>query len=115
MLSLINKSSRRLEMALALAAAVAVIIAFPGFTPPAGAQTPGVYTNNTAKSSARQADGSTGPAGPIAAVTPVQEGFESGPLNTFSSVVPFCGTGGCGWRAVTGTLRSGLYSAFAPD
>jgi hypothetical protein len=52
---------------------------------------------------------------PCAALTPFAEGFESGTLNTFGSQVAQCSTGGCGWRPVTTSVQSGVYSAFAPN
>jgi tartrate-resistant acid phosphatase type 5 len=45
---------------------------------------------------------------------PLFEGFESGTLGAFSSAVPTCAPGGCGWIAAT-SPHSGTYSAFAPD
>ena len=52
---------------------------------------------------------------PCTAQTPFAEGFESGTLNTFTSQVVQCSTGGCGWNAVTTSQYSGAYSAFAPN
>ena len=42
------------------------------------------------------------------------EGFESGTLGQFTSSVPTCVPGGCGW-VMTGTAHSGVKAAFAPD
>jgi hypothetical protein len=52
---------------------------------------------------------------PCAVQTPLSEGFESGTLSTFSSSVPTCVPGGCGWNAVTTAAHSGTFSAFSPD
>ncbi|MFL5732266.1 MAG: hypothetical protein ACJ78Q_03615, partial [Chloroflexia bacterium] len=47
---------------------------------------------------------------------PVSEGFESGTLGGFSSVVPTCLSGGCGWGPVVSPVpRTGNASAFARD
>ncbi len=43
------------------------------------------------------------------------EGFESGTLGAFTSVVPTCVPGGCGWAAQAASPHSGSFSAFAPD
>ena len=47
--------------------------------------------------------------------TTLNEGFESGTLNTFTSVVTQCVPGGCGWGAVNTAAHAGTFSAFAPD
>ena len=52
--------------------------------------------------------------GPQNTSYPLQEGFESGTLNTFSSVIGVCHTTDCGWSVVTSDRHSGTYSAFAP-
>jgi uncharacterized delta-60 repeat protein len=46
---------------------------------------------------------------------PLNETFESGTLGTFTSVVPTCAPGGCGWASVTTAAHAGTRSAFAPD
>jgi hypothetical protein len=43
------------------------------------------------------------------------EGFESGTLGQFTSSVPICVPGGCGWVASTATPFTGGRSAFAPN
>jgi plastocyanin len=45
----------------------------------------------------------------------LSEGFESGTLGQFSSVVAQCVPGGCGWTSTTSNPHSGTRSAFAPD
>lgn len=45
----------------------------------------------------------------------LNEGFESGTLNTFASSVQQCVPGGCGWSAVTTASHAGARSAFSPD
>jgi hypothetical protein len=56
------------------------------------------------------------PPPPTATPCPVfDESFESGNLDLFSSVVPTCTAGGCGWHAVSTAAHSGTYAAFAPD
>src|SRR5881396_3149390 len=53
---------------------------------------------------------------PACAVTPrLSEGFESGALGAFVSVVATCVPGGCGWSAATSASHNGTYSAFSPD
>ena len=56
---------------------------------------------------------------PTATATPCSlqpiEGFESGTLGTYVSVVATCVPGGCGWNSVTTAAHSGTHSAFAPD
>src|SRR5207248_1209972 len=52
---------------------------------------------------------------PCATLTLFTEGFESGTLNTFTSQVAQCGTGGCGYNPITNAQHSGVYSAFAPN
>ena len=53
---------------------------------------------------------------PACAVTPwLSEGFESGTLGAFASVVSTCTPGGCGWSSTTSAQHTGTYSAFSPD
>ncbi len=52
---------------------------------------------------------------PCSILTPFAEGFESGALNSFTSQVAQCGGIGCGWRVVTNSIHSGIYSAFGPN
>lgn len=53
---------------------------------------------------------------PACAITPrLNEGFESGTLGAFTSVVSTCTPGGCGWSSTTSASHTGTYSAFSPD
>ncbi len=42
-------------------------------------------------------------------------GFETGDLGIYTSEVPTCAPGGCGWAATTTNPFIGTYTAFAPD
>jgi hypothetical protein len=43
------------------------------------------------------------------------ESFETGTLGVYTSTVPVCTPGGCGWSSVTTAAHTGSHSAFAPD
>jgi hypothetical protein len=47
--------------------------------------------------------------------TTLNESFESGTLNRFTSVETQCVPGGCGWGSVNTAAHAGTFSAFAPD
>jgi hypothetical protein len=48
-------------------------------------------------------------------VTVLSNGFESGTLEGYTSVVATCVPGGCGWTNVTTAAYTGIRSLFAPD
>jgi N-acetylneuraminic acid mutarotase len=52
---------------------------------------------------------------PDALTQPLVEDFETGNLNQFTSIVPTCVPGGCGWTAVNTQAHNGAFSAWAPD
>jgi hypothetical protein len=52
---------------------------------------------------------------PCLAMPGFGEGFESGTLGRFSSVVATCVPGGCGWTPNSSNTHSGSFSAFSPD
>ena len=66
-----------------------------------------------------EAQGTPTPAKPSPTPCPVMpgfsEGFESGTLGRFISVVATCVPGGCGWTPNSSNTHSGSFSAFSPD
>jgi hypothetical protein len=48
-------------------------------------------------------------------MTIISNGFESGTLEGYTSVVATCVPGGCGWTNVTTAAHTGVRSLFAPD